>query len=190
MEERQEKVEEKPATYRKKIQYYAFGTFGVILIILFINMVISIASRNEEEPKENAKQETASTAPNTTEKFNALLKNSGARPSASVNQANTVGNKDSASNGNPNSETDKKPVHPYSREKEASQERGREQVMRDHLMKSGHALRLMRLTEHCVQGQIKQILTALKIRLRVVVMHMPRQHRLPETGLMRSVSAI
>ncbi len=70
-------------------------------------MVISIASRNEEEPKENAKQETASTAPNTTEKFNALLKNSGARPSASVNQANTVGNKDSASNGNPNSETDK-----------------------------------------------------------------------------------
>lgn len=56
MEERQEKVEEKPATYRKKIQYYAFGTFGVILIILFINMVISIASRNEEEPKENAKQ--------------------------------------------------------------------------------------------------------------------------------------
>lgn len=124
MEERQEKVEEKPATYRKKIQYYAFGTFGVILVILFINMVISIASRNEEEPKENAKQETASTAPNTTEKFNALLKNSGARPSASVNQANTVGNKDSVSNGNPNSETDKKPVHPYSREKEASQERG------------------------------------------------------------------
>ena len=74
MEERQEKVEEKPATYRKKIQYYAFGTFGVILIILFINMVISIASRNEEEPKENAKQETASTAPNTTEKINALIR--------------------------------------------------------------------------------------------------------------------
>ncbi|MDW9200337.1 hypothetical protein SE959_27200 [Escherichia coli] len=160
----------------------------MILVILFINMVISIASRNEEEPKENAKQETASTAPNTTEKFNALLKNSGARPSASVNQANTVGNKDSASNGNPNSETDKNLFTLTAGKKRCLRRGGREQVMRDHLMKSGHALRLMRLTEHCVQGQIKQILTALKIRLRV--MHMPRQHRLPETGLMRSVSAI
>lgn len=115
MEERQKKVDEKPATYKKKLQYYAFGTFGVILLILFLNMIWSMVTRNSaEKPAPEQTSAASTTAPNTTEKFSDLLKNSGARPSTQPGTGNeTAGNAGTTGSGEA-----RKPTHPYNRDSE------------------------------------------------------------------------
>lgn len=116
MEERQKKVDEKPATYKKKLQYYTFGTFGVILLILFLNMIWGMVTRNSGDKQAPEKTSAASpSAPNTPEKFSDLLKNSGARPSG---QPDSTDGETGRSAGNTGSGEEKKPVHPYNRDSE------------------------------------------------------------------------
>jgi len=115
MEERQKKVDEKPATYRKKLQYYVLATFGLILLILFLNMVWSVVTRSDGEKKETAQSRASrTTAPGTPEKFSDLLKNSGARPSVSGNgEATGEAARPASGDGE-----ERKPVHPYNRDSE------------------------------------------------------------------------
>ncbi|EOB0151513.1 TrbI/VirB10 family protein [Salmonella enterica] len=121
MEEREKKVDEKPATYKKKLQYYAFGTFGVILLILFLNMVWSIVTRNSSEKKAPEQTTTVTTtAPNTTEKFSDLLKNSGARPSVQPGKGDeTTGNTTGNTGTTGRVVEERKPTHPYNRDSES-----------------------------------------------------------------------
>ncbi|NIH07059.1 TrbI/VirB10 family protein [Providencia rettgeri] len=59
MEEKEKKVEEKPATHNKRAQYYALGTVGVIALALFLNFINDFSSKKEEPKKtETAQQST------------------------------------------------------------------------------------------------------------------------------------
>jgi len=77
MEERQTRIDEKPATYKKKGQLYLIIAVGAIMLFLFINMIYNIATHNKkaqtEAPKEPVRQ-TAS-ANNDPDRFQSLLNN-------------------------------------------------------------------------------------------------------------------
>lgn len=114
MEERQERVDEKPATYKKKLQYYVLATFGLILLVLFINMIWSLVTRHPAtDPAQTSPPRSGTT--NTPEKFSDLLKNSGARPSA-PGEGNG-GATGSAVTDTDNGGEERKPAHPYARDR-------------------------------------------------------------------------
>lgn len=75
MEERQTRIDEKPATYKRKGQLYLIIAVGTIMLFLLINMIYNIVNHNkkakEEAPKESA-QQTANTN-NDPDRFQKLL---------------------------------------------------------------------------------------------------------------------
>jgi len=76
MEERQSRVDEKPATYKKKGQMYLLILIGVIALLLFINMIWSVSSNNKDK-KQDKEQPAATaagkTADNDPDRFQSLL---------------------------------------------------------------------------------------------------------------------
>ncbi|BBW89494.1 conjugal transfer protein TrbI [Klebsiella pneumoniae] len=75
MEERQNRIDEKPATFKKKGQMYLFILIGVIALLLTINMIYSIASNNKSK-KDNQTQENSqpkSNVNNDPDRFESLL---------------------------------------------------------------------------------------------------------------------
>ncbi|WP_368904642.1 TrbI/VirB10 family protein [Proteus mirabilis] len=48
MDERQERVDEKPATHKKKTQLYLFLVVGGIFLVLLVNFIYSLSTRNSE----------------------------------------------------------------------------------------------------------------------------------------------
>ena len=46
MEERQTRIDEKPATYKKKGQLYLIVAVGTITLFLFINIIFNIVYHN------------------------------------------------------------------------------------------------------------------------------------------------
>ncbi|UNC90372.1 hypothetical protein B7D44_26860 (plasmid) [Klebsiella pneumoniae] len=48
MEERQNRVDEKPATYKKKGQMYLLILIGVIALLLTINMFYSLSQKKDD----------------------------------------------------------------------------------------------------------------------------------------------
>lgn len=56
MEEKEKKVEEKPATHNKKAQVYLMATAGLIALALFINFLISVSGKKEVKEVETVEQ--------------------------------------------------------------------------------------------------------------------------------------
>ena len=75
MEERQSRVEEKPATYKKKGQVYLLASIGLIAILLFANMVYNISSRKDKDDQEIKKTAPSSIkgANNDPDRFQKIL---------------------------------------------------------------------------------------------------------------------
>ncbi|MFW5400285.1 TrbI/VirB10 family protein [Yersinia sp. 1252 StPb PI] len=75
MEERQTRIDEKPATYKRKGQLYLIIAVGTIMLFLLINMIYNIVNHNKKE-KEDApkatKQQTTNTN-NDPDRFQNLL---------------------------------------------------------------------------------------------------------------------
>lgn len=76
MEERQNRVDEKPATYKKKGQMYLLVLIGVIALLLTINMFYSL-SQKKDDPEENKQDKSTATqgdtANNDPDRFKSLL---------------------------------------------------------------------------------------------------------------------
>lgn len=78
MEERQSRVDEKPATYKKKGQMYLLILIGVIALLLTINMIWSISSNNKakkDDKPQPAATSQGKTADNDPDRFQSLLDN-------------------------------------------------------------------------------------------------------------------
>lgn len=77
MEERQNRVDEKPATYKKKGQMYLLILIGVIAGLLTINMIYSISQNNSESKEEKKPEPSTATQPgganNDPDRFESLL---------------------------------------------------------------------------------------------------------------------
>lgn len=76
MEERQNRVDEKPATYKKKGQMYLLILIGVIALLLTINMFYSL-SQKKDDTEENKQEKPAATqgdtANNDPDRFKSLI---------------------------------------------------------------------------------------------------------------------
>lgn len=76
MEERQNRVDEKPATYKKKGQLYLLILIGVVTLLLTINMIYNIGKRDDKK-EENKQEEAAATqgdtANNDPDRFKSLI---------------------------------------------------------------------------------------------------------------------
>lgn len=76
MEERQNRVDEKPATYKKKGQMYLLILIGVIALLLTINMFYSL-SQKKDDPEANKQDKSTATqgdtANNDPDRFKSLL---------------------------------------------------------------------------------------------------------------------
>ncbi|ECV4289369.1 conjugal transfer protein TrbI [Salmonella enterica] len=77
MEERQPRIDEKPATYKKKGQLYLIVAVGTITLFLFINMIYNIVNHNKSEnvKKEEPTAQQKSSADNDPDRFQKLLNN-------------------------------------------------------------------------------------------------------------------
>ncbi|NQD64125.1 conjugal transfer protein TrbI, partial [Enterobacter sp. CM29] len=77
MEERQKRVEEKPATYRKKGQTYLIASVGLIALLLLANMIYNIATRKSKDDEKPVEQPAANAqgADNDPDRFQQLLNN-------------------------------------------------------------------------------------------------------------------
>lgn len=77
MEERQTRIDEKPATYKKKGQLYLIGAVGTITLFLFINMIYNIVNHNKKEDVKKAEPtaQQKSAADNDPDRFQKLLNN-------------------------------------------------------------------------------------------------------------------
>ncbi|CDH24124.1 TrbI/VirB10 family protein [Xenorhabdus bovienii] len=77
MEERQTRIDEKPATYKKKGQLYLIIAVGTITLFLFINMIYNIVNhnKNEDVKKEEPAAQQKSAADNDPDRFQKLLNN-------------------------------------------------------------------------------------------------------------------
>lgn len=76
MEERQDRIDEKPATYRKKGQMYLLVLIGVIAGLLTINMIYSISKNNKPQGSEKPASVPTSqgnSANNDPDRFKSLL---------------------------------------------------------------------------------------------------------------------
>lgn len=118
MEEKQKKVEEKPATHNKKAQVYLMATAGLIALALFLNFVISVNSKKEEvkEPVPGEQHESLKA-----QDLKSLL-NQGERPAA----ASTGTGSDTARTTNPPADTSGREARrsPYSGERQGSRSSG------------------------------------------------------------------
>ncbi|WP_145595559.1 TrbI/VirB10 family protein [Yersinia aleksiciae] len=61
MEERQTRIDEKPATYKRKGQLYLIIAVGTIMLFLLINMIYNIVNHNKKEKEETPKATTQQT---------------------------------------------------------------------------------------------------------------------------------
>ncbi|EPG4279977.1 TrbI/VirB10 family protein [Klebsiella pneumoniae] len=77
MEERQTRIDEKPATYKKKGQLYLIVAVGTITLFLFINMIYNIVNHNKKEDVKKAEPtaQQKSAADNDPDRFQKLLNN-------------------------------------------------------------------------------------------------------------------
>lgn len=76
MEERQNRVDEKPATYKRKGQLYLLLAFGLVGLLLFINMVYNMATSTKSSDKEVPAKPAANQAVNNDpDRFNQLVNN-------------------------------------------------------------------------------------------------------------------
>ncbi|ENK6081886.1 TrbI/VirB10 family protein [Shigella flexneri] len=77
MEERQTRIDEKPATYKKKGQLYLIVAVGTITLFLFINMIYNIVNHNKKEEVKKAEPtaQQKSAADNDPDRFQKLLNN-------------------------------------------------------------------------------------------------------------------
>lgn len=77
MEERQTRIDEKPATYKKKGQLYLIVAVGTITLFLFINMIYNIVNHNKKEDvkKVEPTAQQKSAADNDPDRFQKLLNN-------------------------------------------------------------------------------------------------------------------
>ncbi len=77
MEERQTRIDEKPATYKKKGQLYLIVSVGTITLFLFINMIYNIVNHNKKEDVKKAEPtaQQKSAADNDPDRFQKLLNN-------------------------------------------------------------------------------------------------------------------
>lgn len=76
MEERQDRIDERPATYKKKGQVYLIIAVGTITLFLFINMIYNIMTHNkkQEVDKSEPTAQQKSAADNDPDRFQQLLK--------------------------------------------------------------------------------------------------------------------
>ena len=77
MEERQTRIDEKAATYKKKGQLYLIVAVGTITLFLFINMIYNIVNHNKKEDVKKAEPtaQQKSAADNDPDRFQKLLNN-------------------------------------------------------------------------------------------------------------------
>ncbi|EDF5275373.1 conjugal transfer protein TrbI [Salmonella enterica] len=77
MDERQTRIDEKPATYKKKGQLYLIVAVGTITLFLFINMIYNIVNHNKKEEVNKVEPATQqkSSADNDPDRFQKLLNN-------------------------------------------------------------------------------------------------------------------
>ncbi|WP_426737474.1 TrbI/VirB10 family protein [Enterobacter cloacae complex sp. 397G4] len=77
MEERQTRIDEKPATYKKKGQLYLIVAVGTITLFLFINMIYNIVNHNKKEDVKKAEPtaQQKSAVDNDPDRFQKLLNN-------------------------------------------------------------------------------------------------------------------
>lgn len=118
MEERQERVDEKPSTYKKKGQFYLMVAFGLVGLLLFINMIYNISTSTRKSTTEESKPVAAPAVNNDPDRFNQLVDNQRARqkkeqakePPKSpfdfqLNGKKTAEDNEQANNGDNNSDT-------------------------------------------------------------------------------------
>ncbi|WP_225760271.1 TrbI/VirB10 family protein [Leclercia sp. Marseille-Q4284] len=79
MEERQNRVDEKPSTYKKKGQFYLMIAFGLVGLLLFINMIYNISTSTKKSTAEESKPAAAPAVNNDPDRFNQLVDNQRAR---------------------------------------------------------------------------------------------------------------
>lgn len=75
MEERQNRVDEKPATYKKKGQLYLLILIGVVTLLLVINMIYNLGKRDDktEAKQDNPAATQGGAANNDPDRFKSLL---------------------------------------------------------------------------------------------------------------------
>ncbi|HGR4403651.1 TPA: TrbI/VirB10 family protein [Klebsiella pneumoniae] len=75
MEERQNRVDEKPATYKKKGQLYLLILIGVVTLLLVINMIYNLGKRDDktEEKQDNPAATQGGAANNDPDRFKSLI---------------------------------------------------------------------------------------------------------------------
>lgn len=79
MEERQNRVDEKPSTYKKKGQFYLMIAFGLVGLLLFINMIYNISTSTKKSTEEESKPAAAPAVNNDPDRFNQLVDSQRAR---------------------------------------------------------------------------------------------------------------